>query len=127
MLTVIVFFAVTVGLTVLIEMPIIVRSRVTENKRYICGVNIVTNVLLHLVLAGLLLLQAAVPDETPVRTARIIWFVAAELVLIPVAEAFAYRKISSAEPRRIFLFTYLANFASCAAGLALTFSVRFFR
>ena len=125
MLTVLVFFAVTVGLTVLIEMPIIVRSRVTDSKAYICGVNIVTNVVLHLVMAGILLLSASA-DKALIGTLRTAWFILAELILIPVAEALAYRKISSAGTKRIFCFTYLANFASCAAGLVLEAATRYY-
>ena len=37
---VILFFALTAGLTVLIETPVIVCGGVTKNKAYICGVNI---------------------------------------------------------------------------------------
>lgn len=115
------YYAATAGLTVLIETPVIVRSGVTDNKRYVAGINVVTNVLLQLSLAGVLQLERAVSGgaagaEHPLFW---LWFALAELVLIPVTEALAYRKISRAGTKRIFAFTYLANLASCAAGLVL--------
>ena len=47
-----------------------------------------------------------------------------ELVLIPLSEAFVYRKASAAGTKRIIVFTYLANLASCAAGIVLTVLLR---
>ena len=120
------YYAATAGLTVLIETPVIVRSGVTDNKRYVAAVNIVTNVLLQLRLAGVLALLRTVSGgaagaEHPLF---LLWFALAELVLIPVTEALAYRKISRAETKRVFAFTYLANLASGAAGLVLEALIR---
>ncbi len=117
------FFALTVGLTVLIETPIIVRGKVTDNKAYIRGVNIVTNVLFNMVLLGLGLLGPAVGTYAA-EIAGAIWFILGEAVLVPVSEAMAYRRISGAGTKRIFGFTHLANLISCAAGLALGVLVR---
>ena len=124
-LFIILFFAATVGLTILIETPIIVRGRVTDNKAYIRGVNIVTNVLLNAVRLGLALLAPAVGTYAA-ETAGTVWFILGEAILVPVAEALAYRKISDAGTKRIFAFTYLANFASCAAGLVLEAIIRYY-
>ena len=120
------YYAATAGLTVLIETPVIVRSGVTDNKRYVAGINVVTNVLLQLSLAGVLQLGRAVPGRAAFAADPLfwLWFALAELVLIPVTEALAYRKISRAGTKRIFAFTYLANLASCAAGLVLEALIR---
>lgn len=120
------YYAATAGLTVLIETPVIVRSGVTDNKRYVAAVNIVTNVLLQLSLAGALALLRTVLGGAagPAHPLFLLWFALAELVLIPVTEALAYRKISRAGTKRIFAFTYLANLASCAAGLVLEALIR---
>ena len=117
------FYAVTVGLTILIETPVIVRGGVTDNKRYIAGVNAVTNVLLQMSLAGVRQFGRTVPAGAA-DTALLLWFAFAELILIPVSEALAYRKISRAGTKRIFAVTYLANLLSCAAGLVLDVLVR---
>ena len=124
-LYVLLFYAVTVGLTLLIETPVIVRSGITDRKPYIRGVNVVTNVLMNVVLTLILFLRTLVLNEEIINFIGIVWFVLAELVLIPVSEALAYRKISDAGTKRIFLFTYLANLASCAAGILLDALIRF--
>ena len=49
----------------------------------------------------------------------LVWFILGEAILVPISEALAYRRISDAGTKRIFAFTYLANLASCAAGLVL--------
>ncbi len=118
LLAVILYFAAAVGLTILIETPIIIRGRVTDNKAYIRGVNIVTNVLLNAVRLGLGLLAPTVGTYAA-ETAGIVWFILGEAILVPVSEALAYRRISDAGTKRIFAFTYLANLVSCAAGLVL--------
>ena len=120
------YYAATAGLTVLIETPVIVRSGVTDNKRYVVGVNVVTNVLLQLSLAWVLQLERAVSGRAAFAADPLfwLWFALAELVMIPVTEALAYRKISHAGTKRIFAFTYLANLASCAAGLVLEALIR---
>ena len=118
------FLIVPIVLTVAIETPIIVRGGVTDSKTYIRNVNIVTNVLLNLVLAGLLLWLRQVSDQDRVIKIAFVWFILAELILIPVSEAQLYRKISAAGTKRIFLFTYLANAVSCAAGLVLSWLIR---
>ena len=122
------FYAVTVGLTILIETPVIVRSGVTDNKRYIAGVNIVTNALLQMSLAGVLELVRAVSGGAAgeAHPLVLLGFTLAELILIPVSEALAYGKISRAGKKQIFAFSYLANLLSCAAGLVLDVLVRKF-
>lgn len=125
LLYIIAFFAATVGLTILIETPIIVRGRVTDNRAYIRGVNIVTNVLLNAVRLGLALLAPAI-GAYAADTAGAVWLIVGEAFLVPVSEALAYRKISVAGTKRIFAFTYLANLASCAAGLVLEAIIRYY-
>ncbi|MBR6704194.1 MAG: hypothetical protein IKI82_02070 [Lachnospiraceae bacterium] len=119
-----VFFAVPIVLTVAIETPIIIRGGITDNKPYIRSLNIVTNVLLNLVLAGILFWLRQVSDQGRIIKLAFVWFVLAELILIPVSEALLYRKISAAGTKKIFLFTYLANAVSCAAGLLLSLLIR---
>ena len=123
-LTAAAFFAVPIVLTVAIETPIIIRGGITDNKPYIRSLNIVTNVLLNLVLAGILFWLRQVSDQDRVIKIAFVWFILAELILIPVSEAQLYRKISAAGTKRIFLFTYLANAVSCAAGLVLSWLIR---
>ena len=50
----------------------------------------------------------------------LIWFILAELLLIPVSEGLLYLKLSPAGKKRVFLVTYLANLTSCGAGLILS-------
>ncbi len=119
LLTIILYFAATVGLTILIETPIIVRGKVTDNKVYIRGVNVVTNVALNLILFVLQYLRTGIAGSRETDMLSLAWFILGEAVLVPVSEALAYRKISDAGTKRIFGFTYLANLASCAAGLVL--------
>lgn len=119
LLAVILYFALTVGLTILIETPIIVRGRVTDNRAYIRGVNIVTNAALNLILFGIQYLGAGIAGSRLTEMLSLVWFILGETILVPVSEALAYRRISDAGTKRIFAFTYLANLASCAAGLVL--------
>ena len=123
-LYILLFYAVTVGLTLLIETRVIVRSGITDQKPYIRGVNIVTNVLMNVILTLILFLRTLVLNEDIINIIAVVWFALAELILIPVAEALAYRKISGAGTKKIFLFTYLANLASCAAGIVLDIAIR---
>ena len=116
---IVLFFAMTVGLTVLIETPVIVRGKVTDNKACICGVNVVTNVALNLILFGLQSLGTGAAGTRSAGTLSLVWFILGEAVLVPVSEALFYRRISDAGTKRIFGVTYLANLASCAAGLVL--------
>ena len=112
------------ALTVAIETPVILRGSVTKNRAYIRSVNLVTNILLNMILTGILLFLTRSADQDRVIKIAFVWFLLAELVLIPVSEALLYRIISAAGTKRIFLFTYLANLASCSAGLALTALLR---
>ena len=119
LLTIILYFAATVGLTILIETPIIVRGKVTDNKVYIRGVNVVTNVALNLILFVLQYLRTGIAGSRETDMLSLAWFILGEAVLVPVSETLAFRKISDAGTKRIFGITYLANLASCAAGLVL--------
>ena len=119
LLLIVIYYAAAVGLTILIETPIIVRGRVTDSRAYIRGVNAVTNALLNTVLFGIQYLGTGIMGTGQAGTLSQIWFILGEVLLVPVSEALAYRKISDAGTKRIFAFTYLANLASCAAGLVL--------
>ena len=76
-------FGAALVLTLLIETPIIVRGRVTDNRTYIRGVNTVTNVLLNLTLLMLQFLKDYAADEAAIEKISLIWFILAELLLIP--------------------------------------------
>ena len=119
LLLIVIYYAAAVGLTILIETPIIVRGRVTDSRAYIRGVNAVTNALLNTVLFGIQYLGTGIMGTGQAGTLSQIWFILGEVLLVPVSEALAYRKISDAGTKRIFAFTYLANLASCTAGLVL--------
>ena len=116
----ILLFGAALLLTLLIETPIIVRGRVTDNRTYIRGVNTVTNVLLNLTLLMLQFLKDYAADEAVAERISLIWFVLAELILIPVSEGVLYLKLSMAGKKGVFLLTYLANLTSCGAGLILS-------
>ena len=116
----ILIFGAALLLTLLIETPIIVRGRVTDNRTYIRGVNTVTNVLLNLTLLMLQFLKDYAADEAAIEIISLIWFILAELLLIPVSEGLLYLKLSLAGKKRVFLVTYLANLTSCGAGLILS-------
>ena len=119
LLLIVIYYAAAVGMTILIETPIIVRGRVTDSRAYIRGVNAVTNALLNTVLFGIQYLGTGIMGTRQAGTLSLIWVILAEALLVPVSEALAYRKISDAGTKRIFAFTYLANLASCAVGLVL--------
>ena len=123
-IAVVCFYLLTVGLTIAIEAPVLIRGKVTKNRRLISGVNIVTNVLLNLSLTLLYLLEYSGAGKASADTLAALWFLLAELLLIPLSEAFVYRKASAAGTKRIIVFTYLANLASCAAGIVLTILLR---
>ena len=124
LLVVLLVFGASLALTLLIETPIIVRGGVTENKAYIRGVNTVTNVLLNLTLFALQCLEAAGSDGNVIETVSGVWFLAAELILIPVSESLLYLKLSSAGKKRVFFVTYLANVTSCLAGVLIGILLR---
>jgi len=123
-IAVVCFYLLTVGLTIAIETPVLIRGKVTENRRLICGVNIVTNVLLNLSLTLLYLLKYSGAGEGFTDTLSTVWLTLSELLLIPLSEAFVYRKASAAGTKRIIVFAYLANLASCAAGIVLEIILR---
>ncbi len=115
----VVFLLLSVGVTVLIETPVIVRRGVTGNKKYIRAVNTLTNVIFNMVLTGILVIGGFPLTPAAVTVIAVAWYALAELIAIPVFEAYAYKKISSLEWKKILISTYIANFLSCAVGILL--------
>ena len=113
------FLLFSVGVTVLIETPVIVRRGVTGNKKYIRAVNTLTNVIFNMVLTGILVIGGFPLTPATVTVIAVAWYALAELIAIPVFEAYAYKKISSLEWKKILISTYIANFLSCAVGILL--------
>lgn len=108
----IVLLAGTIGLTLAIEFPIIFFTGITRNKNYIVAVNALTNVCLNTVLILSFLFNMREYEQT-----LSIVTLALELTAIPIAESLLYLKISEAPKVKVWLITYLANFASFLVGL----------
>ncbi len=113
------FLLLSVKLTVWIETPIIVKAGVTGNKEYIRGINMLTNAVFNsvLVIMGFL-------AENYILIA---WYVFAELLLIPVYEAYAYKKISPLSFSQVLKTSYIANILSCFVGLLISLVIVWLR
>lgn len=129
-------FLVAIGITVVIETPIIKSFKVAENKTLIRGVNIVTNILLNMFSILFLYLRFSRARgsvlgyglEELLQTALI-----PELLIIPVVEALFYyftynknkRKWEGVRPRLLMtlLASYVANIASFVGGTLLLYVV----
>ncbi|MBO4750692.1 MAG: hypothetical protein J5546_10275 [Lachnospiraceae bacterium] len=100
-------------LTVLIELPIILLGKITKNVKVIIILNVVTNLMFGLIcyfLFNLGMLNPRLGRYEGVLTYS--WVALAELFLIPLSEAWVYKMLSKAPKKRVYLVTYLANFAS---------------
>lgn len=104
--------------TILIELPIIYFGKVTKNIKFIIVLNVFTNSLFNAVLAILFLI-----NNFNCFWPMIVWYALAELILIPISEANLYKKISDTFFKRILLFSYLANMASCLAGIGISYGI----
>ena len=109
--------AFAVVLTVAVELPIIRIGKVTKHNGIIIAINVVTNLTFNVIYLLLYHVSFLYRDSFISREGVTLgWYVFAELLLIPLSEAFVYGKISKASGKRILVVTYLANFASCLAG-----------
>ena len=115
--------AVTIGLTLAIEFPIIYFSGITKNKKYIVAVNALTNVCLN---AGIILLFVFTMFKAGGwrKYTVPVWTILCEVVLIPVTEAMLYTKVSDQTRKKIWILAYAANICSYVIG-GLIFSVVF--
>ena len=104
-------------MTVVIETPVILKSGVTDNRRFICAINIITCIPFNMISVLLLYVGKHFFRPELERMPYIVWFVVAEALLIPISEALAYQKISDVKLKKAVLASYLANVLSCAAGL----------
>lgn len=105
----------TIGLTLVIEYPIIYGMGITKNGRYIVAVNALTNVVLN---SGTLLIYAIsfVRSNEP---GIFIWILLMEFAVIPISEALLYIKVSEASKKKVVLVTYIANILSFLIGLVI--------
>ena len=110
---------IAVKVTIWIETPVIVKSGITANKKYIAAINSITNTVFNSVLLVFLFFSLFRGTTLP-----IVWSVLGELILIPLVEILAYKKVSKVPLKRIIIFTYIANFLSFAAGLIIGYFVQ---
>ena len=110
---------IAVKITIWIETPVIVKSGITANKKYIAAINSITNTVFNSVLLVFLFFSLFRGTTLP-----IVWSVLGELILIPLVEILAYKKVSKVPLKRIIIFTYIANFLSFAAGLIIGYFVQ---
>ncbi len=104
--------------TVLIEKPVIIGAKITDNGRFVKSLNICTNVSFNMCTVLIFYLCQFVffsDYKVPVY----LWTAIAELLLIPFWEIHFYRKVSDKKLSRIVLFTYLANFLSFSLGFVV--------
>ena len=113
-------------MTVAIETPVIVRSGVTDNRRFICAINIITCIPFNMISVLLLYVGKHFFRPELERMPYIVWFVVAEALLIPVIEALAYKKLSDVSLKKALRASYFANVLSCAAGLVVEVFFRLF-
>ena len=106
-----------VVLTIAVELPIIRLGKVTKHNGIIITINIVTNLTFNVIYLLLYHMNFLYRNSFLSRDGVTLgWYVLAELLLIPLSEAFVYGKISKTSRKRILVVTYLANLASCLAG-----------
>ena len=110
---------IAVKITIWVETPVIVKSGITANKKYIAAINSITNTVFNSVL--LVFLFFSLFRDTSLA---IVWSVLGELILIPLVEILAYKKVSKVPLKRIIIFTYIANFLSFAVGLIIGYLVQ---
>ena len=101
-----------VWLTIKIEKPIIIQGDITDNEKYIKAVNTVTNVVYNIIL---LYFTTAVGNFV----ALVIYTLLSELIIIPLVETFAYKKMSSKPFGTILKCSYKANLLSALAGVLI--------
>ena len=104
--------------TVLIEKPVIIKSGITDNKRFVKSLNFCTNVSFNLCTVLIFYLCQYV-FYTDYRMPVYIWTAVAEILLIPLWEIQLYRKVSDKSLLHIAIFTYLANFLSFSLGFVV--------
>ena len=102
--------------TVLVEMPVILGSKITDNWRFVKSLNICTNVSFNMCTV-LILYLCEFAIYTDYKIPVYLWTAIAEIILIPLWEIRSYRKVSGKKILYIVLFTYLANFLSFGLGL----------
>ncbi|MCR4791797.1 MAG: hypothetical protein K5871_03540 [Lachnospiraceae bacterium] len=113
------FIVLSVMITVWIETPIILRLGVLDNRKYIKGVNMLTNVIHNMILMTIFIVTGLIMKDSDVlKIVALAWVVIAEFALIPISEAYAYKKLSKMEMGKIIGYSYLANLISFVAGLA---------
>ena len=117
---VLIYFAVSIGLTILIELPIIRCFKITNRNLFIMAVNSLTNVIFNLGLA-LMLWWLAVHGDGSFIMAVIGYVAFAEFYVIPFSESELYRRISDKSKGQILKASYVANIASFVLGIVFDY------
>lgn len=113
-------FAFSIGSTILIELPIIRLSKVTNRYLYIIAVNALTNVIFNMGLV--LLIWLLVMQGSMEYVVYVIGYVLlAEFYVIPFSECELYRRISQKPRASILKVCYVANVASFVVGILLDY------
>lgn len=100
-------------LTCLTEIPVVKKSGVSSDIRYIAAVNIFTNLFLN---CGSVFINSYFGHN-----AYIIWVTVLEIIIIPVTEALLYIPVSERKFRFILLISYVSNALSFGAGMIISF------
>ena len=119
----IVSLLIAVKLTILIETCVIIRSGITENRKYISAINTITNIVFNLVLVVISVSGSFIGNNLS-KILTIIWYVTCELILIPICEAYAYKAVSQASFTKIKKATYIANLLSLFIGVVLLYVIQ---
>ena len=98
--------------TLIVEFPFVYWG-ITKKFGFFVALNVMTNMLFN----SILFVIARLNFKFNLNWLLIVWFVSAELIIIPLGEAYAYKKITETSIKRIILFSYLANITSCLVGL----------
>ncbi len=114
-----VLLCVSIGITVFVEKPIIKKSGITTNEKYIKAVNTITNAIFNMILIILLLITRVYFWYEGGREIVLAYFLGSELLWIPFLEAYAYKKISVMSFGKILGTCYVANVLSCIAGILI--------
>ena len=114
------FFAISIGLTVLIELPIIRLFHVTKRNLFIIAVNALTNVIFNMGLV-FLIWRLAVYEGAEFIVMIIGYVLLAEFYVIPFSECELYCRISEKQRKSILKACYVANVSSFVLGCVFDF------
>lgn len=109
-----IIIASTIIPTLILEFPFVYFG-IAKKVGFFVVLNVITNMTFNMIL---FLISFLTLTGWRIELPIYIWYVAGELVLIPLGEALAYKQVADKSFKRIVLFSYLANVTSFIAGLS---------